>query len=87
MTYQTEIKSIHQVYGELQNSINLTNQEEFQPTKKTTMILEDTEVKIAPGKIVKAWAFNGTVPGPLAKYAMFEKSTVEWQRCACPVEL
>jgi len=76
MTYQTEIKSIHQVYGELQNSINLTNQEEFQPTKKTTMILEDTEVKIAPGKIVKAWAFNGTVPGPSLPFTEGDKISI-----------
>ena len=73
MTYQTEIKSIHQAYGELQNSTNLTNQGEFQPTKKTSMILEDTEVKIAPGKIVKAWAFNGTVPGPTLRFTEGDK--------------
>ena len=39
-------------------------EEAFIPTKKITIILEDTEIEIAPGEKVKAWAFNGTVPGP-----------------------
>ena len=37
---------------------------EFIPNKKITMILEDTEIEIAPGEKVKTWAFNGTAPGP-----------------------
>ena len=36
----------------------------FIPIKKMTIILEDTEIEIAKGEKVKAWAFNGTAPGP-----------------------
>jgi FtsP/CotA-like multicopper oxidase with cupredoxin domain len=42
-------------------------EEAFTPTKKITMILEDTEIEISKGEKVKAWAFNGTVPGPTVR--------------------
>lgn len=40
------------------------------------MILEDTEVKIAPGKIVKAWTFNGTVPDPSLRFTEGDKISI-----------
>ena len=62
-------------YAQIQHETNIIEhqqpqeeQEEkekaFIPNKKITMILEDTEIEIAPGEKVKTWAFNGTAPGP-----------------------
>ena len=59
-----------EIYAENQNNVssnNITDIEAFNPTKKITMILEDTEIEIAPGEKIKTWAFNGTVPGPTVR--------------------
>lgn len=50
--------------------------EGFNPTKKFTMILENTEIEIAPGEKVKAWAFNGTVPGPTVRLTQGENASI-----------
>ncbi len=49
---------------------------EFSPNKKITMILDDTEIEIAPGEKVKAWAFNGTVPGPTVRLMEAENVSI-----------
>jgi FtsP/CotA-like multicopper oxidase with cupredoxin domain len=49
---------------ETSSSVTESQQEGFMPTKKFTMILENTEIEIAPGEKISVWAFNGTVPGP-----------------------
>lgn len=46
----------------------LHNGEGFKPTKKISMILEDTEIEIDSKKKIKVWAFNGTVPGPTLRF-------------------
>lgn len=50
--------------------------EGFNPTKKFTMILENTEIEIAPGEKVKTWAFNGTVPGPTVRLTQGENASI-----------
>ncbi len=50
--------------------------EGFHPTKKFTMILENTEIEITPGEKVKAWAFNGTVPGPTIRLTQGENASI-----------
>ena len=60
-------------------SSNMTGSEElseFTPNKKITMILDDTEIEIAPGEKVKAWAFNGTVPGPVIRLTEAENVSI-----------
>jgi FtsP/CotA-like multicopper oxidase with cupredoxin domain len=50
------------------NGNNVESQQEgFSPTKKLTMVLENTEIEIAPGEKISVWAFNGTVPGPTVR--------------------
>src|SRR5688572_10125113 len=34
------------------------------PDRQITLVAEDAEIEIAPGKRVKTWTFNGTVPAP-----------------------
>ena len=48
----------------------------FIPTKKMTIILEDTEIEIAKGEKVKAWAFNGTAPGPTIRVTEGENISI-----------
>jgi FtsP/CotA-like multicopper oxidase with cupredoxin domain len=50
--------------------------EGFSPTKKLTMILENTEIEIAPGEKMKTWAFNGTVPGPTVRLTQGENVSI-----------
>ena len=46
--------------------------------KQITLITEDVEIDIAPGKRVKAWTFNGTVPGPTIRLAEGENLTIKY---------
>lgn len=50
--------------------------EGFSPTRKLTMILEDTEIEISPGEKIKTWAFNGTVPGPIVRLTERENASI-----------
>ena len=63
--FQQELrKEIYAVAQDDNNSGNnfLDKKEAFNPTKKLKIVLEETEIEIAPGKKIKTWAFNGTVP-------------------------
>ena len=73
LIYQIGVIVEETTYAQIQHETNIIEHQQqqkeveekaFIPTKKITMILEDTEIEIAPGEKVKAWAFNGTVPGP-----------------------
>ena len=46
--------------------------------KLITLITEDAEIEIAPGKKVKAWTFNGTGPGPTIRLAEGENITIKY---------
>lgn len=37
--------------------------------KEITLVAQDAELEIAPGKVVKVWTFNGTMPGPTLRFA------------------
>jgi plastocyanin len=47
-------------------------------TRLITLVTEDVELDIAPGKKVKAWTFNGTVPGPTIRLAEGENVTIKY---------
>jgi nitrite reductase (NO-forming) len=34
-------------------------------TKHITLEVKDVNLKVAPGEVMKAWTFNGSVPGPV----------------------
>jgi nitrite reductase (NO-forming) len=36
--------------------------------KEVTLVAQEAELEIAPGKVVKTWTFNGTVPGPVLRF-------------------
>jgi nitrite reductase (NO-forming) len=36
--------------------------------KELTLVAQEAELEIAPGKVVKTWTFNGTVPGPALRF-------------------
>ena len=49
------------------------------PTRKEyTLIAQDAELEIAPGKVVKTWTFNGTMPGPPLIFTEGDNVTVKF---------
>lgn len=60
-------------------NVNQTeNNDGAHPTKLITLVTEDVEIDIAPGKRVKAWTFNGTVPGPTIRITEGENITIKY---------
>lgn len=64
---------------------NNTNQSSSQSVDKAdtstrliTLVTEDVEIDIAPGKRVTAWTFNGTVPGPTIRLTEGENVTIKY---------
>jgi plastocyanin len=50
-----------------------------EPVKKEfTIIAEDADVEIAPGKVVRTWTFNGTVPGPTLRFTEGDDVTIHF---------
>ncbi len=52
--------------------------EAFSPNRQITLIAEDAEIEIAPGKRVLTWTFNGTVPAPTIRLAENENVTIKF---------
>jgi nitrite reductase (NO-forming) len=49
------------------------------PTRKEyTLIAQDAELEIAPGKVVKTWTYNGTMPGPTLRFTEGDNVTVKF---------
>lgn len=46
--------------------------------KTITLVAQDAELEIAPGKTVKVWTFNGTVPAPTLRFTEGENVTVKF---------
>jgi nitrite reductase (NO-forming) len=46
--------------------------------REITLIAEDAELEIAPGKRVKTWTFNGTVPAPTIRLTEGENVTIKF---------
>jgi FtsP/CotA-like multicopper oxidase with cupredoxin domain len=67
-----------EIFAENQNNVSSNNitDKVFNPTKKIKIVLEDTEIEIAPGKKIKTWAFNGTVPGPPLRFTERENVSI-----------
>ena len=47
-------------------------------SKEITLVAEDAEVEIAPGKRVKTWTFNGTVPAPTLRFTEGDNVTIHF---------
>jgi len=49
------------------------------PSKKEfTLIAQDVDLQIAPGEVVRAWTFNGTMPGPTLRYTEGDNVTIHF---------
>jgi nitrite reductase (NO-forming) len=49
------------------------------PTRKEyTLIAQDAELEIAPGKVVKTWTFNGTMPAPPLRFTEGDNVTIKF---------
>lgn len=46
-------------------------------SRQITLVAQDAEVEIAPGKVVKMWTFNGTVPAPPLRFTEGENVTIK----------
>jgi len=44
--------------------------------RQITLVAQDAEVEIAPGKTVKMWTFNGTVPAPPLRFTEGENVSI-----------
>ena len=47
-------------------------------SRQITLVAQDAEVDIAPGKVVKMWTFNGTVPAPPLRFTEGENVTIKF---------
>ncbi|KAF0869329.1 MAG: multicopper oxidase domain-containing protein [Candidatus Nitrosocosmicus sp.] len=57
---------------------NKTSNKHDNTTRIITLVTEDVEIDIAPGKRVKAWTFNGTAPGPTIRLTEGENVTIKY---------
>lgn len=46
--------------------------------KEITLVAQDAEIEIAPGKTVKVWTFNGTMPAPTLRFTEGDNVTVKF---------
>ena len=46
--------------------------------KEITLIAQDAELEIAPGKRVKTWTFNGTMPAPPLRFTEGDNVTIQF---------
>ena len=59
------------------NTANINNRNNNN-TKEITLVAEDAEIEIAPGKRVKTWTFNGTVPAPTLRFTEGDNVTIHF---------
>src|SRR5215210_808936 len=66
--------------SEAQGSISINSTTTItSPTRKEyTLIAQDAELEIAPGKVVKTWTYNGTMPGPTLRFTEGDNVTVKF---------
>jgi FtsP/CotA-like multicopper oxidase with cupredoxin domain len=74
-TYNTTFSSSEE---EEENSTISLIREASNPDRQITLVAEDAEVEIAPGKRVKTWTFNGTVPAPTIRLTEGENVTIKF---------
>lgn len=46
--------------------------------RQITLVAQDAEIEIAPGKTVKMWTFNGTVPAPPLRFTEGENVSIKF---------
>ncbi len=77
-----KIKGVSEVEGTTRSNsttTTTTTSSSITPTRKEyTLIAQDAELEIAPGKVVKTWTFNGTMPGPTLRFTEGDNVTVKF---------
>jgi nitrite reductase (NO-forming) len=46
--------------------------------RQITLVAQDAEIEISPGKMVKTWTFNGTVPAPPLRFTEGENVSIKF---------
>jgi plastocyanin len=46
--------------------------------KEFTLVAEEVELEVSPGQRVKAWTFNGTMPGPVLRFTEGDDVTIHF---------
>jgi nitrite reductase (NO-forming) len=60
------------------NTASINNSNNSNNSKEITLVSEDAEIEIAPGKRVKTWTFNGTVPAPTLRFTEGDNVTIHF---------
>jgi nitrite reductase (NO-forming) len=71
----TESNSFEEASLAYYNSGSNTSQKRI---RQITLIAQDAEIEIAPGKTVKMWTFNGTVPAPPLRFTEGENVSIKF---------
>jgi nitrite reductase (NO-forming) len=74
-TQETESDSFEEGAFAADNSGSNTSDKR---TRQITLIAQDAEIEIAPGKIVRMWTFNGTVPAPPLRFTEGENVSIKF---------
>jgi len=48
------------------------------PKKEFTLIAQDSDLEIRPGKVIRAWTFNGTMPAPPLRFTEGDNVTIHF---------
>jgi nitrite reductase (NO-forming) len=70
-----------QALGETDNNINNNDNDDNNSNnnkKEVTLVAEEAQIEIAPGERVKAWTYNGTVPGPTLRFTEGDNVTIHF---------
>ena len=80
ITFSSIVGTDNDIKGPTEAEATTTNSTEAaSPTRKEyTLIAQDAELEIAPGKVVKTWTFNGTMPGPPLRFTEGDNVTVKF---------
>ena len=72
------ISSDSNTAGNIISDPNNNNNNTTTTKKEITLVAQDAEIEIAPGKRVKTWTFNGTVPAPTLRLTEDENVTIKF---------
>jgi len=77
-TSQLSILSANDNNSVAKSNNQTANKDDDNSVRIITLVTEDVEIDIAPGKRVTAWTFNGTAPGPTIRLAEGENVTIKY---------
>jgi nitrite reductase (NO-forming) len=76
---EKKIGSIGEAAASSTNSSSSSNNSSATASRKEyTLIAQDAELEIAPGRVVKTWTFNGTMPAPTLRFTEGENVSIKF---------